>query len=239
MATYTGIGAAFGSFFGSSDLEDAYAQAIRELEKFRTTADESLQGFRTKGQGLYDKAISNLANPEMAPDLKALRSMLMTNISSGLSPLAKLYMEDANRYLEGRAISTGNLRSGAVGIQRGELGRRVVADEFGRALTTLNTLRQGDIASTQMYLGGALGYAQNENVALNTLGNAVQNLSGAQIGKGVVDYNKAVALGTAVGGLFDKGEEYAMTYFSGGTNTGSQGPDNSGGNWIKNMFTGT
>jgi hypothetical protein len=173
----------------------------------------------------------------MAPDLKAMRAMLMTNIQSGLSPLAQLYMEDANRMIEGRAISSGNLRSGAIGLQRAELGRRVVADEFGRALTTLTNLRAGDIQSTNMYLSGALGFAQNENVTLNTLGNAVQSLAGAQIGKGMVEYNKDVALGSAIGGLFDKGEEYAMMYFTGGASkmmgADSGGPDNSGDQWVR------
>ncbi len=221
MATYTGIGAAFGSFFGSNDLDDAYGKALMELAKFREQATQSVEGFRSKGQSLYDKAISSLTDPTstMSPDLQAMRSMLITNMSSGLSPLAKTYMEDANRFLEGRAISTGNLRSGAIGLQRAQLGQRVVNDEFTRALGVLDTLRKGDQMTTDSLLRGSLGYAQNENVALNSLGNAANSIAGAEVGRGMVDYNKSVALGTAIGGLTDKAEEYLKMYFTGGASS--------------------
>ena len=219
MATYTGIGAAFGSYFGGSDLEDRYNEAIEELRQFKAVADVSLQGFRTKGQTTFDRGISELTSPTMAPDVAALRSMLVTQIGSGLSPFAQIQMEDANRFLENRAISTGNLRSGAIGLQRAELGRRVVADEFGRALQTLDSLQKRDLAASGMFLNTSLNFGQQENQALSTYGSAVTNIAGATIGLGAVQQQRAAALGTAIGGVFDKGEEYAKMYFTGGASS--------------------
>ena len=230
MASFTGIGSAFGSFFGSSDLEDAYKQAIEEYRLFKAQADKTLEGFRTKGQTTYEKFLTSLTAPEMAPDIAQLRSMLTSTIAGGLSPLAQLYMEDANRYLENRAISTGNLRSGAVALQRGELGRRVVADEFTRALNTLQTLRQGDVAGATLYGQAALGYGQAENIALGTVGTAVAGLTGAQVGRGLAQYAGDVALGQGIGGVFDMGATAA------GAQYGFGGLDLSG---LKNYFTGT
>jgi hypothetical protein len=242
MATYTGIGAAFGSFFGSNDLQDAYEQAIREYERYRQTADESLQGFRTKGNQTYKRFETALTSPEMSPDLQAMRQMFVRQMQSGLSPYAQTLLGDANRLLENRAISTGNLRSGAVTLQRAQLGERVVNDEFARATAVFDMLRKGDLAGGAILGNIALGYAREENDTLRTLGTAVAGLAGANIGKGVAEYNQAVALGSAVGGLFDKGEEYMKDYFSAGTAQTSAGPDNSGGSWTRNAlnsWTGT
>jgi len=208
MATYTGIGAAFGSWFGSDDLEDRFNQAMAELQKFKETAEVSLQGFRTKGQTAFDRGISELTSPTMAPDVAALRKMLVTQISSGLSPFAQLQMEDANRFLENRAISTGNLRSGGIGLQRAELGRRVVADEFSRASTILDQLSRRDLAASTIFLQTSLGFGQQENAALQTVGQVTTNKAGAYIGLGSVEQQAAVAAGMFFGGLADKAEEY-------------------------------
>jgi hypothetical protein len=132
-------------------LEDRFNEAIVELKKFQKTATTSMQGFRAKGQTAFDRGMAELTSPTMAPDVAALRTMLVTQISSGLSPFAQLQMEDANRFLENRAISTGNLRSGAIGLQRAELGRRVVADEFGRALQTLDLLQRRDLTAAGIF----------------------------------------------------------------------------------------
>jgi hypothetical protein len=219
MATFTGIGAAFGSFFGGGDLEDRMKEAIEELKKFQEKADVSLAGFRKKGTTAFDHGMSELENPTMAPDVAALRKMLVTQIGTGLSPFAQLQLEDTNRALENRAISTGNLRSGAIGLQRAELGRRVVADEFGRALQTLDAIQTRDLNASNMFLNTALGFGSHENNALATLGGATTNTAQAIIGLGAVQQQRAAALGAAVGGLFDKGEEYAKMYFTGGASS--------------------
>lgn len=215
---FGGIGAAFGSYFGGADLEDRFDEAIAELKKFQESANVSLQGFRQKGQTSFDRGISELTNPTMAPDVAALRKMLVTQIGTGLSPFAQLQMEDANRFLENRAISTGNLRSGAIGLQRAELGRRVVADEFGRAMQTLDSLQKRDLTASSMFLQTSLGFGQNENVALQSVGNAVSNVAGALIGKGVVQQQRAVALGQAIGGSVDAGVKIAAQTYTGGGN---------------------
>jgi hypothetical protein len=219
MASFTGIGSAFGSFFGASDLEDRFNEAIAELQKFQQTANVSLKGFREKGQTAFDRGISELTSPTMAPDVAALRKMLVTQIGTGLSPFAQLQMEEANRFLEGRAISTGNLRSGAVGLQRAELGRRVVADEFGRAMQTLESLQKRDLAASGLFLNTALGFGQAENLALHTVGSAVSNVAGAIIGKGAVQQQQAAALGGAIGGLTDLGVQSGATYYTGGVDS--------------------
>lgn len=216
MASFTGIGTAFGSFFGGSDLEDRFNEAIAELQKFQESANVSLKGFREKGQTAFDRGISELTAPTMAPDVAALRKMLVTQIGTGLSPFAQLQMEDANRFLENRAISTGNLRSGALNLQRAELGRRVIADEFGRALQTMDSLQKRDITASGMFLNTALGFGQNENYALQTVGNAVSNVAGAIVGKGAVQQQRAAALGGAIGGLGDMGVQAGATYYTGG-----------------------
>lgn len=216
-ASFSGIGSAFGGFFGASDLEDQFDKAIAELQKFRETADVSLQGFRTKGQTAFDRGMSELTSPTMAPDVAALRQMLVTNISSGLSPFAQLQMQDANRFLENRAITTGNLRSGAVGLQRAELGRRVVADEFGRALQTLDSMQRRDLTASSMFLNTALGFGEQENKSLFTLGEATSAVAGAVIGKGVVQQQASAMLGAGIGGIADMGTSAAGKYFTGGT----------------------
>lgn len=216
MATFTGIGAAFGSFFGASDLEERFNQAIGVLKDFQATAERSLEGFREKGQLSFDQALRQLTNPEMAPDVRALRQFLMTEIGTGLSPFAKLQFEDLNRELENRAITTGNLRSGAIGIQRAELGRRIAADEFTRALSVLDTAQRYDMTTSKTFLDASTDFAQMENVALGTVGATVANVAGALTGLGAVEQQAAVALGSAFGGLADKGEEYAKMYFTGG-----------------------
>ncbi|HEV8328449.1 MAG TPA: hypothetical protein VGQ08_13290 [Nitrospiraceae bacterium] len=231
MATYTGIGAAFGSWFGSGDLEDRYNQAIEELKKFNETATTSMKGFRTKGQTAFDRGIAELTSPTMAPDIAAMRKMLMTNISSGLSPYAQLALEDANRQLEQRAISTGNLRSGAVGLQRAELGRRVVADEFGRALQTVDTFQKRDLAASQMFLNTSVEYGKAENWALTTMGQTTNSIAGALVGIGSVEQQAAVAAGMAFGGLADKAEQY----WGGGGMTGGGGAKDFSST---NFFTG-
>lgn len=219
MATYTGIGAAFGSFFGGSDLEEGFNRAIDELKKFQDVANKSLGGFRAKGQTAFDRGLSELSAPTLAPDVAALRQMLVTQVSSGLSPFAQLQFEDLNRELENRSSATGNLRSGAVGLQRAELGRRIVADEFGRGLQVLDTLQRRDVAASQMLLNTSLGFGEMENVALRTSGMATEHIAGAMIGRGAVQQQRAVALGEAIGGLADKGEEYAKMYFTGGASS--------------------
>jgi uncharacterized protein YejL (UPF0352 family) len=202
---FSGIGAAIGGFIGAGDLEDRFNEAIAELQKFKATTDVSLKGFREKGQTAFDRGISELTSPTMAPDVAALRQMLVTQISSGLSPFAQLQMEDANRFLENRAISTGNLRSGAIGLQRAELGRRVVADEFGRALQTMESLGKRDLTASGMFLNTSLGFGQNENAALQTMGNAVSSLTGAIVGKGAAQQQASAMLGAGIGGMFDVG----------------------------------
>ena len=214
--SFTGIGAAFGSFFGGADLEDRFNEAIAELRKFQESANVSLEGFRKKGGTAFDRGISELTSPTMAPDVAALRAMLVTQIGSGLSPFAQLQMQEANKFLENRAISTGNLRSGAIGLQRAELGRRVVADEFGRALETLSTLQNRDINASTMFLNTALGFGQNENAALSTVGNAVSNVAGAIVGKGAVQQQRAAALGAGIGGVGDMAAQAATSYYTGG-----------------------
>ena len=216
MGAFSGTGAMFGGFFGASDLEDQFNGAIEELKKFQATANQSLKGFRDKGNTAFDRGMSELTSPTMAPDVAALRSMLVTQISSGLSPFAKLQMEDANRFLENRAITTGNLRSGAIGLQRAELGRRVVADEFGRALQTVDAFQKRDLSAANMFLNTSLGFGQNENYALNTVGNAVSSVAGAMIGKGAVQQQASAMLGGAIGGLVDQGIAAGSTYFTGG-----------------------
>lgn len=196
----TGIGAAFGSFFGMSDLEDRFNQALAELQSFKAQADVSLGGFRTKGQTAFDRGMSELTTPTMAPDVAALRAMLVTQIGSGLSPFAQVAMEDANRFLENRAITTGNLRSGAIGLQRAELGRRVVADEFGRALQTLEAIQKRDITASSMFLNTGIGYGQLENQALASYGNAVSGIAGAYVGQGAAQQQSYANLGAGLGG---------------------------------------
>jgi hypothetical protein len=235
--SFGGIGAAFGSFFGGSDLEDRFNEAIQELQKFQQTATTSLEGFRKKGQTAFDRGMAELTSPTMAPDVAALRAMLVTQVSAGLSPFAQLQMEDANRFLENRAITTGNLRSGAIGLQRAELGRRVVADEFGRALQTLGSIQNRDIASAGMFLQTGLGYAGAENTALSSVGTAVSNVAGAIIGKGAVQQQRAAALGYGIGGAFDLGAQGLTSYYTGGTvnslmqSLGSTGSSSSGADW--------
>lgn len=110
MGTFSGIGSTFGGFFGASDLEDQFNAAIAGLQKFKATAETSPKGFRQKEQTAFDRGISELTSPTMAPDVAALRQMLVTQIGSGLSPFAKLQMEDAkvtlNLYLNnhGQAV---------------------------------------------------------------------------------------------------------------------------------------
>jgi hypothetical protein len=190
--------------------------AIAGLQKFREISDVSLKGCRTKGQTAFDRGMSELTNPTMAPDVAALRKMMVTQISTGLSPFAQLQMADANRFLENRAISTGNLRSGAIGLQRAELGRRVVADEFGRAMTALESLQRRDMAASSMYLQTALGFGENENKALNTLGTATVNVAEGMVGLGLVQQQRSAALGAGIGGSFDM-DMSGLSSFTGGS----------------------
>lgn len=216
MGMFSGIGAAFGGFFGSGDLEDRFDEAIAELRKFQETANVSLAGFRGKGTTAFDRGMSELTSPTMAPDVAALRQMLVTQISSGLSPFAQLQMQEANKFLENRAITTGNLRSGAVGLQRAELGRRVVADEFGRALQTMESIQKRDLTASNMFLNTALGFGQLENQALSTVGGAVGSVASGLVGKGAVQQQKAAMLGSAIGGLTDFGLSAVSAGYTGG-----------------------
>lgn len=219
MATFSGIGSAFGSFFGASDLEERFNQAIEVLKQFQQTAETSLQGFREKGQLSFDQALRQLTNPEMAPDVRALRTFLTTEIASGLSPFAKLQFEDLNKQLESRAITTGNLRSGAIGIQRAELGRRIAADEFTRALNVLDTAQKFDAGTAATFLQGAVNFAGAENMALGTVGRTVENVAGALTGLGAVEQQASTALGAGIGGLADYGVS-SIKSFGGGSFTG-------------------
>ena len=227
MGNFTGLGGMFGSFFGASDLEDRYTDAINQLKKFQYQAKTSLGGFREKGQRAFDQAFTELSDPTMAADVKQLRSMLISTINGGLSPYAQLQYADLNRLLENSASATGNLRSGAIGIQRAELGRRIAADEFGRALGVLNSLRQQDLGQAQMFGQMALGYAGAENQALNAYGNATSGIAGALVGQGMAQFAKDQALGTAAGMSF----ETAMQTIGAGYGGGMGG--------IMGMFTGT
>lgn len=223
MASFTGLGAMFGSWFGASDLEDRYTDAINELKQFTKTANLSLKGFREKGQQSFDQAFKELSDPTLAPDVKQLRASLISTISGGLSPYAQLQFEDLNRELEARATATGNLRSGAIGTQRAELGRRIASDEFGRALQTLNTIQTRDVAAANMFGNMALGYAGAENQALTTVGNSISQTAGALIGQGGAQYAKSVALGSAAGQAADLMAEYAAKFYTGGLSGIAQG----------------
>lgn len=223
MASFTGLGAMFGSWFGASDLEDRYTDAINELKKFTKTANQSLSGFRKKGQQAFDQAFKELSDPTLAPDVKQLRESLISTISGGLSPYAQLQFADLNRELEARATATGNLRSGAIGIQRAELGRRVAADEFGRALQTLDTIQRRDVAAASMFGNMAIGYAGAENQALASVGNSISQTAGALIGQGGAQYAKSVALGSAAGQSADLLAEYAAKFYTGGVSGLMQG----------------
>jgi len=219
MGTLTGLGSMFGGFFGASDLEDRFDEAIAQLKEFQRTAGKSMKGFQEKQGQAFTKGMNELANPTMAGDVADLRKMLVTTMQSGLSPFAKLYMEDANKFLEGRAITTGNLRSGSIERQRAELGRRVVADEFGRALGAFDALRKGDQTSANMFLDTALGFGQLEVGALREVGNATSGVAGALVGKGMVQQQKSQMLGAGIGGLLDFGIGAASTAFTGGANS--------------------
>lgn len=210
--SFTGIGSSIGAFFGMSDLEDRFNQALVELQSFKTQADTSLSGFRAKGQAAFDKGMGELSAPTLAPDLAQLREAFMTQTATGLSPYAQLMMQDANRYLENRAISTGNLRSGAVGLQRAELGRRVVADEFVRSLQTFDTMRKGDLTAADMFLRTALGYGVNENYALASYGHAVGDIAGAYVGLGSAQQQSYASLGAGIGGGIDMALSAASPY---------------------------
>lgn len=229
MASFTGLGSMFGSWFGASDLEDRYTDAINELKKFQATANQSLAGFRKKGQRAFDQAFKELSDPTLAPDVKQLRSMLISTISGGLSPYAQLQFEDLNRELEARASATGNLRSGAIGIQRAELGRRVAADEFGRALQTLDVIQRRDLGAASLFGQMALGYAGAENQALTSVGNAISGVAGALVGQGTAQYAKSVALGTAAGMATDKFMEIVGSMYTGGASSLAQGFGGGGG----------
>jgi hypothetical protein len=216
MISFAGLGGMFGSWFGASDLEDRYTDAINELKKFQKTSEQSLKGFRQKGGKAFDQMFAELSNPTLAPDVKQLRQSLVSTISGGLSPYAQLLFEDLNRDLEGRSIATGNLRSGAIGTQRAELGRRIAADEFGRALQVMDSLQKRDLAAAGMFGNVALGYAGAENQALTSVGNAISGVASAIIGKGTAQYAKDVALGTASGMATDTFMELAGNFYTGG-----------------------
>jgi hypothetical protein len=214
--SFLGLGGMFGSYFGASDLEDRYTDAINELKQFQATANTSLEGFRQKGKRSFDQAFKELSDPTLSPDVKQLRQMLMSTISGGLSPYAQLQFSDLNRELEARSSATGNLRSGAIGIQRAELGRRIAADEFGRALTVLDSISKQNLGQAQMFGQMALGYAGAENQALSTAGETAAGIAGATIGKGMAQYAKDVALGSAAGMSFDTGMQFAATGYTSG-----------------------
>lgn len=232
MTSFTGLGSMFGSWFGASDLEDRYTDAINELKKFQATAEKSLAGFRKKGTQAYDQMFKELSDPTLAPDVKQLRASLISTISGGLSPYAKLQFDDLNRELEARASATGNLRSGAVGIQRAELGRRIAADEFGRALQVMDSLQKRDLAASSLFGQVALGYAGAENQALNSVGNAISGVAGALIGQGTAQYAKSTALGTAAGMATDKFMEMVGSFYTGGLSNLMSGFGGGGGSGI-------
>ena len=214
--SFSNIGGLIGSFIGSNDLEDQFDAAIAELQKFRQSSEEARGRFQAKGDTAFNRGLKELTSPTLAPDVAALRAMLVTNITSGLSPFAQLQFEDLNRLLEERQVATGNLRSGSIGTQRAELGRRIAADEFGRALETLETLQTRDLTASQMFLNTALGYGNLENQSLATQGATVGSIAKAMVGKGVVQQQAAVAIGAAAGGLFEQASEMVAAYYTGG-----------------------
>jgi len=231
MASWTGIGGALGGWFGSKDLADAYDEAYQEYIRFRGLAEQQLQGFTDKGAATYDRFTTALTNPEMAPDIAQLRQFLTTSIQSGLSPAAQLYMQDATRALNTNLSRTGNLRSGTATLLGSQIAQRVTADEFTRALNTVNTFRQGDIAGANILGQTALGYGQLQDQALGILGQALPSGQQAKIGQGMAQYAGSVAMGQFAGGLVDKGEEYAKMYMTGGLSNlmGSGGGGGSNG----------
>jgi hypothetical protein len=95
----------------------------------------------------------------------------------------------------------------------------VVADEFGRALQTLDSFQRRDLAASSMFLNTALGFGGEENKALGILGAATTDTAEGIIGLGAVQQQRTAALGAAIGGLADKGEEYAKMYFTGGASS--------------------
>lgn len=219
MGMFSQLGGMFGAYMGASDLEDRYTDAINELKKFQRTAETSINRFRTMGDKSFNQAFKQLSDPTMAPDVKQLRQMLISTINGGLSPYAQLQFEDLNRQLEARASATGNLRSGAIGIQRAELGRRIASDEFGRALQVLDSISKQDLGQAQLFGQMALGYAGQENQALNSVGNAISGVAGALVGKGMAQYAKDAALGQAAGASTDA----AVSIFGGAFTGGAAG----------------
>lgn len=220
MASFTGLGAMFGSWFGASDLEDRYTDAINQLKQFQATANSSVVGFKQKGTQAFNQAFTELSNPTMAPDVKQLRQSLISTISGGLSPYAQLQYSDLNKLLENSAVSTGNLRSGAIGIQRAQLGQRIAADEFSRALQTLDTIQKQDLGQAQLFGNMAVGYAGAENQALSTMGQAVSGVANAMVGQGGAQYAKDVALGSASGASADMFMQMVGNMYTGGGMSG-------------------
>ena len=59
------------------------------------------------------------------------------------------------------------------------------------------------------------GYADSENKALGTVGNAVSNVASGIIGIGSVQQQRAAALGAGIGGVLDLGVQGAASYYTG------------------------
>lgn len=212
MMSFSGLGGLFGSYIGGIEMKNRFKEAIGELRRVQQRAQETQDNFKAKGNEAYANSIKQLTNPMMSADVRQIREFLTTNVTSGLSPFAKLQFDDLNRELEGRAAATGNLRSGAVGIQRAELGRRIASDEFSRALDTIKTFQAYDVGTSGMFMQQGLGYAQAENQALGIASNNASNVAQGLMGLGAVARAQGQTLGTAVGAL----SEYAVAAMTAG-----------------------
>ena len=231
LGLFSGLGSAIGGLFGGSGGFDEVIGFLRgeilpevqtSLTGFREAGVEARQaGIETReiAGGLRERGLAAFEAPPQAPDIAAARQRLLGITEGGISPFAQLQFEDLNKLLTEAAVSTGNLRSGAVQIGRAELGRRIAADEFGRALTAFDAIRRGDIGTAQSILNLSLGlsnvslglsslepqFGQLEVGALDALLGTGRQISGALLGRGALDIARAQALGGAIGAGVDIG----------------------------------
>ena len=142
MGIFSGIGGNLAAAFSGASFEDS----MNTFREFIRQSGISLEGFREKGQSIFDVAFPRAeAGPTFRPDVEILRTQLLSTTAEGLSPSVLRSFKQSQRLLNENLVGTGNLRSSAAGILGAELGEAAIAQQGLLDINVLQLLGEMDI----------------------------------------------------------------------------------------------